>query len=83
MGKFGAVIIVVVVVALGYLAMLLYMSAINSIIQSVNATITISGVDITAMPGSQSGLLAIPWILWFVPGVLGMVIVVMILKKPS
>ena len=79
MGKFGVIALVIVGVAMCYLMMLFYMPVINLLVESANATFT-AGVE-ARMPGSQSGLVAMPWILWWLPGTLGMVIVVVILKK--
>ena len=82
MKKLGAVIIIIVVVAICYVTMLVYMPVINTMVQTGNATITASGANLTNMPGSQSGLIAAPWILWWVPGVIGMAFIVIILKQP-
>jgi len=83
MNKFGAVLIIIAMVSLCYLLMLFYMPIINTLVESANTTMTTSGANLTAMPGAQSGLISTPWIIWWLPGVMGMAIVVVILKRPS
>lgn len=82
MSKVGQVIVVVVFVSIVYLAMLVIMPIVSDFSISANATITASGANITAHPGSTSFLLSIPWILWFIPGSIGIAVVVVILKRP-
>ena len=82
MHKVGGVIVVCAVVFIVYLIMLVTMPTIVEVTLIANSTINASGINTTLQPGSTEILIAAPWILWFVPGVIGMIVVVLILKKP-
>lgn len=81
MANMGSVIKVVVGVSIVYLLMLVVMPILGLFATSANVTITASGVNITAHPGSTDILFIAPWFLWFVPASIGMVIIVAILKR--
>ena len=81
MRQLGYVLIVIVMVALCYVTMLVYMPVINTMVQTANATITASGANLTAMPGSTSFLISTPWLMWFAPAVIGMIAVCIILRE--
>jgi len=80
MGKIGAVIVVVSIVCALYLIMLTVMPVVVDLSLTANSTINASGVNLTAMPGSTEVLVSAPWVLWFVPGVIGMIAIVIILR---
>jgi len=79
MNKFGAIIVTIVLVVIVYLLMLIVVPFLSDIVSTANTTAAASE-NITNLPGSTSFLLAIPWILWFVPGTIGIVAVIMILR---
>ena len=81
MSKIGQIIVVVSIVAALYLLMLVVMPVIVDLSLAANATINAS-VNASYFPGSTDMLIATPWILWFVPFVIGGIVVVIILKSP-
>ena len=82
MNKIGQVILVVCLVIGLYIIMLAVMPVVVDVTLTANTTITDSGVDIAAMPGSTDILILAPWFLWFAPAVIGMAVIVFILKQP-
>lgn len=83
MNKIGAVIIVVVVVALAYLFVLLFMPILVDAVATANTTMTEATENFTGVyPGTGELTVATPWIMFFVPGVIGIIVIVMILRKP-
>ena len=81
MNKIGAVAVVIGVVIFCYLILLVAMPILVDFASTANATITASS-NLSYYPGTQGFLLSTPWILFFVPGVIGMTIIVIILKQP-
>lgn len=81
MNKIGAVAIVIFVVIVCYLILLVAMPIVADLASTANATITASS-NLTMYPGTQGFLLSTPWIMFFVPGVIGMVAIIIILKQP-
>lgn len=81
MGKIGAVSVVVVAVCILYLLMLVIMPVMADFASTANTTMAASS-NLTNYPGAAEGVLVAPWFLWFAPGVVGMVAVVIILKRP-
>ena len=81
MDKIGAVIVVVVIMVVVYILMLVTMPVVVDIVAVANATATAEH-DMTNYPGSSEFLVSTPWILWFVPGTIGMIAIVIILKRP-
>ena len=81
MKKLGYVTIVIVMVAICYLTMLVYMPIITGLVSTANTTIATSGANLTAMPGATSFLISTPWLIWWAPGVIGMALVVIILRE--
>ena len=81
MNKLGAIIIVVGVVMFCYLVILVVMPVLTDAVSTANTTIAASA-NLTDYPGTQGFLLSTPWILFWVPGVIGMILVVIILKQP-
>ena len=81
MNKLGAVLIIIGVVIGCYLILLVTQAVVVNLVESANATITASS-NLTNYPGTQGFLLSTPWIMWWVPGVIGMIVIVIILRKP-
>jgi len=77
--KLGAVLIVIALVAVCYLILLVVMPTVTGIVETANTTL--STHDLTNYPGASEGLVATPWILWFVPAVIGMIVVVLIVRR--
>lgn len=81
MSKIGQVIIVTVAVFILYLIMLVVMPVLTDFASTANTTMA-AGSNLTNYPGAAEGVLIAPYLLWWVPGVIGMVAVVFILKRP-
>ena len=83
MNKIGAVIIVVGVVAAAYLFLLVVMPVFTDIVSTANVTMTEATANFTDVyPGTSEFMVSTPWIMFFVPGVIGIILIVMILRKP-
>ena len=83
MNKIGAVIIVVGVVALAYLLILLVMPVFTDIVSSANVSMANATANFTGVyPGTSELMVSTPWIAFFIPGAIGMALIIMILKKP-
>jgi len=81
MGKARGVFITVAFVVVVYLIMLVTMPIVSEFASTANTTAAAS-VNVSLQPGSTSALLAAPLVLWFVPGAIGMIVVVVILRQP-
>ena len=81
MNKIGAVAIVCALVAGAYLFLLVAMPILTEFASTANATMTASS-NLSNYPGAAEGVLAAPWIMFFVPAVIGIAAIVIILKKP-
>lgn len=81
MNKVGAIAITIGVVIICYLILLVVMPWLSDITLSVNATLNASH-NMTQYPGTSGFLLSTPLILFFVPGTIGIVVVIMILRQP-
>ena len=81
MNKIGAIVITVAMVIICYLLMLVTVPVMVGLISTANATMVASS-NMTNYPGTAGFLTSMPWILWFVPGSLGIVVIIMILRKP-
>ena len=83
MNKIGAVIIVVAVVAVAYLLLLVVMPVFTSIVSTANVSMANATANFTTVyPGTSEFMVSTPWIMFFVPGVIGIVLIVMILRQP-
>ena len=74
-----AVGIVVAVVAAAYLIILVLMPILTGIVATSNTTMQATA-NMSQFPGAAEAIVSTPWILFFVPGVIGMAIIVLILK---
>ena len=81
MGKIWQVILIVSGVSMLYLLMLVIMPVVSSLASTANTTAAAS-VNVSLQPGSTSFLLSIPWICWWIPGTIGGIAVVAVLKQP-
>ena len=81
MNKIFQVIIVASMVIAVYLLMLVAMPIVVDMSLTANSTMNAS-VNMSQFPGTSEAVVASPWVLWFVPGVIGMIVVVIILKRP-
>lgn len=79
MKKFGAIVTVIGVVIIVYLILLVVMPWLAEITTSVNTTLNASH-NMSLYPGTSDFLISTPWILFFLPGVIGLVVVVLILR---
>lgn len=79
MHRIGYVAIVVVAVIIVYLIMLVVMPVVRDLISTANATVTGAG-GWGNYPGSQGFLISVSWILWFVPGCIGTIAIIIILR---
>jgi len=77
MNKFGALLILIGGVVFAYVILTATQGAIVGIVSSANASIT---ANTTNMPGAREGLLAMPWVIYFIPAIMGIAGVVYILK---
>lgn len=82
MNKFGAVATVCVAVFMVYLVMLVVMPWLADITLTVNSTLNATS-NMSNYPGTSEFLLSITWILFFVPGVIGIATIIVILRLPS
>ena len=81
MNKLGAVIIVVAVVAACYLLLLVTMPILVDFASTANVTMAETS-NLTNYPGAAEGVLMAPWPLFFAPAAIGIILIVMILRKP-
>lgn len=79
MSKIGHIAIVTVIVFFTYLVMLVVMPVVVDLSLTANATAA-AGSNMSLYPGGSEILIASPWILWWVPGVIGMIAIIAILK---
>jgi len=68
---------------LGYSVLALFIGFLADRVVATNQTLDAS-TNMTQYPGASSFLLAIPWLMYFMPGILFIVVVIQILKwKPE
>ena len=82
MNKIGAVITVVVLIIGTYLFLLVVMPIISDLALSANTTMNATS-NMSLYPGTSGFLMSTPWILFFLPGVIGIALIVIILRQPS
>lgn len=80
MRKYLAVAATVGAVSILYLLMLIVVPFLVDTTVSVNATLH-SSSNMSLYPGTTDFLVAIPWICWFLPACLGIVVVLGILRS--
>ncbi len=82
MNKIGAVITVVVLIIGTYLFLLVVMPIISDLALSANTTMNATS-NMSLYPGTSGFLMSTPWILFFIPGIIGIALIVVILRMPS
>ena len=82
MNKYGAVITVVFLIIIAYLFLLVIMPILTTTALTANTTMNATS-NMSLYPGTSGFLMSIPWIVFFVPGVIGIAIIVVILRMPS
>ena len=82
MEKFKQIFYVVIGTLLCEGVILIFIKFLSDTTISVNATL-MGAHNMTRYPGTLGFLLSTPWILYFVPAVIGIVLVVLILKRQS
>ena len=80
MNKILWIAITVAIVVIAYLIMIVVMPIVADFAATANTTINASS-NMSDYPGTSGFLLSIPWILWFVPAVGGIIGVIAILKS--
>ena len=82
MNKYGAVITIVVVVSLAYLLLLIVVpEIIVPAALSANTAMDATS-NMSLYPGTSGMLMSSSWILFFIPGVIGIALIVVILRMP-
>lgn len=81
MNKIGAVIVTVVIVIFAYLLILVAMPILTEAVSTSNTTMA-STSNMTMYPGTQEAVLSTPWVIFFLPAVIGTIVVISILRKP-
>ena len=80
--KFGAVFMISVLIIVAYLFLLVIMPIMTDMALTANTTMNASS-NMSLYPGTSGFLLSIPWIVFFVPGVIGIALIVVILRMPT
>lgn len=80
MNKEKAILVIVVGVIIAYIAVIVVVPWLADITVSVNTTLA-GAHNMSQYPGTSEFLLASPWILYPMPAVLGLIAVVIVLKK--
>lgn len=79
MNKMGAVLLTVVVVCVAYFLVIVAVPFLAETINSANTTMAASS-NMSNYPGTSEFMLSVPWLMYFVPGVIGIIVIVLILK---
>lgn len=80
MSKLGSVGWIVGVVIVCYLLLLVFMPFLSDTATTANATMAATS-NMSNYPGTSEGILAAPWVLWFVPAVGGIIALVIVLRQ--
>lgn len=82
MNKVVKIGVVIVIVAVVYLMLTIFMTLISGISQDTVAVME-SSHNMTDYPGTSEAMGATPWVIWFIPGAIGIGAVVVILRSPT
>ncbi len=82
MGKFKEIFYVIFGVALCEVVMLIFIKFVSDTTLTVNATL-VGASNMSRYPGTLGFLLATPWILYFVPAIIGIVLIIIVLKRKA
>jgi len=77
--KVGEVFLICVFITFAYMLLILFQPITNSFVQSANATISASS-NWSNYAGAQEVLVGWPFWLWMIPGALGVICTVLVLK---
>ena len=80
MQKLVWIAIVVALVSACYLIMLITMPLVSDLAATANSTMNATS-NMSLYPGTSEALMASPWILWFIPGAIGIGVIIVILKS--
>lgn len=80
MNKIGQVIIVTLIVGAAMLLLLTFMPVVTEMANTANTTMAVTA-NMSRMPGTQETMVAAPWVLFWALPVIGMVAIVIILKR--
>lgn len=80
MGKFKAVMWVIIGVGIVYVMLAIFINFLADITVTVNQALDVAH-NMTQYEGTSGFLLAAPWILYIAPAVLGIILIIGILKK--
>lgn len=80
MNKLGKIALVSGFVIIAYITLLLIMPVLTDTIVTANATMAASS-NMSDYPGTAGFFVSMPWILFFVPAVIGTAAVILILKQ--
>lgn len=80
MGKFKSIVWVMIGVGIVYVMLAIFIKFIADTTVSVNQAL-VAAHNMTQYEGTSGFLLATPWILYIAPAVLGIILIVVILKK--
>ena len=80
MKKFGPVVMVILFVSVVYMILLVIMPFMSDTVSTANTTMAATS-NMTNYPGTGEFLLSMPWILWFIPACVGIIAIVIILKR--
>lgn len=72
--------IVWVLVAVAYIILATMMPAINELVSTANTSL-VESANMSNFPGTQEAVTSAPLWLWFIPGMVGIVVSVIMLKK--
>lgn len=78
MNKLGALLVIIGGTVFAYVILTASHGAIRDMVSSANASMSSS--NMSNYPGTQPMLLAMPWVLYFIPAVVGIAAVVWLLK---
>lgn len=81
MNKIGQVAVVVGLVLMVYVILLVTVPFLSTIAVDVSTNMSIDH-PVAQYPGAVEGLLMAPWLLFFVPGCIGLIAIIVILRKP-
>ena len=80
MGKVGAIIVIVGIVIVAYLFLLVVMPILVDMSLTANATMHATS-NMSNYPGTAGALVSSPWVLFFVPGAIGVAAIIFVLKR--
>ena len=81
MNKIGQVIVVTLIVGAAMLFLLVTMPVVTEMANTANTTMSATS-NMSHFPGTAEFMVSVPWLLFFVPPTIGMIVVVIILKRP-